>query len=387
VNPERSTTPGRGSWSLLRLAAVLVLLALAAAACGTEAVETSTPEATEEPTDAEVEVEPTPDAEEPTEQPTEEEVSDDAEGPLTVYSGRNEELVGPLMEQFTAATGIEVEVRYGDTAELAATILEEGANSPADVYFGQDAGALGALENEGVLAELPQESLEQVEERFRSTDGRWVGVSGRARVVIYNTDSVEEAALPASVLELTDEQYRGRVGWAPTNGSFQAFVTAMRVELGDEQTQAWLEGMVANDVQVYEKNTAITEAVGSGEVDFGLSNHYYLYRFLAEDPAFPVENGFFDGGDVGSLVNVAGAGILETTDQPSAAEEFIAFLLSDEAQEYFRTETFEYPLVQGIPADDRLPAIDTIETPELDLGDIDDLQGTLELLRTSGALT
>jgi iron(III) transport system substrate-binding protein len=311
----------------------------------------------------------------------------DAEGPLTVYSGRNEELVGPLMEQFTEATGIEVEVRYGDTAELAATILEEGSNSPADVYFGQDAGALGALENAGVLTDIPQESLDLVEDRFRSAAGSWVGVSGRARVLAYNTDNVEEADLPPSVLDLADDAYRGRVGWAPTNGSFQAFVTAMREELGDEQTQQWVEDMIANDVRVYEKNTAIVEAVGRGEIDFGLPNHYYLYQFVTEDPDFPVANHFFDGGDVGSLVNVAGVGILSTTDKTSAAEEFVVFLLSGEAQEYFRDETFEYPLTRGIEADDRLPALDTIETPDLDLGDIDDLQGTLELLRAAGALT
>jgi iron(III) transport system substrate-binding protein len=366
--PAPLTNPMRGS-GLLRLLPLLLVLALAAAACGADG-------GAEAPAD-DAAAGDGPDAA----------PAADADGPLTIYSGRNEELVGPLMERFTEATGIEVEVRYGDTAELAATILEEGQNSPADVYFGQDAGALGALEREGILAELPQESLDLVEERFRSTDGRWIGVSGRARVVLYNTDSVDEADLPSSVLDLTDEQYRGRVGWAPSNGSFQAFVTAMRVELGDDQTREWLEGMVANDAQVYEKNTATTEAVGRGEVDFGLSNHYYLYNFLEDDPDFPVANGFFDGGDVGSLVNVAGAGILETTDQPEAAREFIAFLVSDEAQEYFRSETFEYPLVQGIPADDRLPAIESIETPEFDLGDIDDLQGTLELLRTTGALS
>jgi iron(III) transport system substrate-binding protein len=303
-----------------------------------------------------------------------------------VYSGRNEELVGPLLAMFTEATGIEVEVRYGDTAELAATILEEGANTPADVYYGQDAGALGALRAEGVLAELPTETLDLVEDRFKATDGTWVGTSGRARVIAYNTDELTEDEVPDSVLDLTAPEWEGRVGWAPTNGSFQAFVTAMRVELGDEPAQAWLEDMVANGVQVYERNTAIVEAVAAGEIDLGLVNHYYLYQFLAEDPDYTAANAFLDGGDVGSLVNVAGAGVLTTTDQPDAAEQFVAYLLSEEAQRYFSTETYEYPLAMGIAADDRLPPLDTIETPDLDLSDLDDLQGTLELLRTSGAL-
>jgi iron(III) transport system substrate-binding protein len=368
VKTARST-PLRRCSCLLGL---LLALVLGAAACGAgEDTAATDPEGLGEPTD------------EPADADA---AAAGAEEPLTLYSGRNEELVGPLLEQFTEVTGIDVDIRYGDTAELAATILEEGGNSPADVYYGQDAGALGALREEGILAELPQESLDLVEERFRADDGTWVGTSGRARTVVFNTDEVAAADVPESVLDLTDEQYRGRVGWAPSNGSFQAFVTAMRVELGDEATQEWLEGMVANDVQVYEKNTGIVEAVGRGEIELGLVNHYYLYQFLAEDPGFPVENGFLEGGDVGSLVNVAGAGILTTTDQPEQAQELVDFLLSDQAQEYFRTETYEYPLVSGIPADERLPAIETIETPELDLSDLEDLQGTLELLRTSGAL-
>jgi iron(III) transport system substrate-binding protein len=361
------------------LAGLLTSLALLAAACG--GATTSTDATTPEGDGAGA---PTPEA---TEEPTEAAQAADAEGPLTVYSGRSEELVGPLFEQFTEATGIEVEVRYGDTAEMAAAILEEGANSPADVFFGQDAGALGALAADGRFAALDSELLEQVDARFRATDDRWVGVSGRARVVAYNTSAVSEEELPDSVLDLTDPAWEGRVGWAPSNGSFQAFVTAMRVELGEEAAREWLEGMVANGVRSYEKNTAILEAVGRGEIDAGLANHYYLYQFLAEDPAFPVANAFLTGGDVGALVNVAGVGVLETSDQPSAARELVAFLLSAEAQRYFAEETREYPLATGETPAEELPAIDELETPEVDLADLADLEGTLELLRETGALT
>jgi iron(III) transport system substrate-binding protein len=309
------------------------------------------------------------------------------EGPLTVYSGRNEELVGPLFAAFTDSTGIEVNVRYGDSAELAATILEEGERSPADVYFAQDAGALGALADEDRLARLPGALLEPVEARFRSTDDTWVGVSGRARTVVFHTGTLTRDDVPDSVLDLTDERWAGRVGWAPTNGSFQAFVTAMRVELGDERTRDWLEGMVANDARAYDNNMAIVEAVGRGEIELGLANHYYLYRFLEEDPGFEADNAFLGGGDVGGLVNVAGVGVLATTEQPAAAEELVAFLLSEEAQRHFSQETYEYPLVQGIPADDRLPPLEEITTPDLDLADLEDLRGTLELLRQAGTLS
>ena len=307
--------------------------------------------------------------------------------PLTVYSGRNEAFVEPVVEAFTAETGLEVEVRYGDTAELAATILEEGPNSPADLFLAQDAGALGALAQAGLFTELPTETLQKVEPRFRSADGLWVGVTGRARVLAYNTAAYTPETLPASIFDLTDEAYRGRVGWAPSNGSFQAFVTAMRELEGEDRTREWLEGMLANDVQTYSDNSSQLEALGRGEIDLGLVNHYYLFQFLAEQGEdFPVRNHFFSDADLGSFVNVAGAGILGTTDQPDEAQQFVDFLLSETAQRHFADNVYEYPLVSGVPASDQLPALSELETPDLDLSNIDDLEGTLELLSEVGAL-
>jgi iron(III) transport system substrate-binding protein len=306
---------------------------------------------------------------------------------LTVYSGRNEEFVAPIIEDFTAQTGTEVEVRYGDTAELAATILEEGQNSPADVFFGQDAGALGALAQAGLFTELPEETLARVEARFRSADGLWVGVTGRARVLAYNTGVYTPEALPTSVFELTDEAYRGRVGWAPANASFQAFVTAMRVLEGEEAARAWLEGMIANEVQTYSNNSSQLEALERGEIDLALVNHYYLYQFLSEQGEdFPVRNHFFSDADLGSLVNLAGVGILGTTDQADEAQQLVDYLLSDAVQQRFTDEIYEYPLVAGIPTNETLLPLAEIETPEIDLSSLDDLEGTLELLTDVGAL-
>jgi iron(III) transport system substrate-binding protein len=312
--------------------------------------------------------------------------SAEAEGPLTVYSGRSEELVGPLLERFTEETGIEVEVRYGDTAEMANLILTEGENSPADVFFGQDAGALGALSEEGMLATLPDELLETVDERFRSPSGEWVGVSGRARVVVYNTEALTESDLPESILDFTDPAWSGRIGWAPTNGSFQAFVTALRVLEGDEAARAWLDGIQANDPGVYEGNNPALDAVIAGEIDVAFINHYYLMQRLAEEPDVPAANYFLTGGDPGALVNVAGAGILETAEHTEAARRFVEYLLSDEAQTYFAEETKEYPLIEGVTADSALPALDDIGTPEIDLSDLSDLEGTLEMLQEAGVL-
>jgi len=316
------------------------------------------------------------------------EATDDpaADGPITVYSGRNEDFVGFLFEDFTEATGVEVAVRYGDTAELAATIVEEGANSPADVYFAQDAGALGALQAQGLLTDLPQDVLDLVDPLFRSREGQWVGTTGRVRVLAYNTDRVDAAELPDSVFDLTEPEWEGRVGWAPTNGSFQAFVTAMRVAEGDDRTRDWLEGMLANGAVEFPNNTGIVEAVSRGEVEVGITNHYYLYRFLAEDPDFPVANHYLPG-DIGGLVNIAGVGVLASSDASEAAFELVRYLLSDEVQVYFgqNANTVEFPVVAGVDAPE-LPSLDEIDPPDVDLSNLEDLQGTLQLLQEVGAL-
>jgi len=311
-----------------------------------------------------------------------------AGGPLTVYSGREEELVAPLFEKFTDATGVDVEVRYGDSAELAATIAEEGDNSPADVFFAQDPGSLGAVDPQ--LEELPQATLDRVAARFRDAEGRWVGTSGRTRVLAYNTDRVQESDLPASVLELTRPEWKGRVGVAPTNASFQAFVTAMRLSLGDERTREWLEALRANGAKTYEKNLPIVEAVAAGEVDVGLVNHYYLALVKEEQPDAPVANHLFEAGDPGTLVSVAGAGVLASTDQRDDAEAFVEFLLSDDAQRFYvdQAEENEYPLVAGIDPPAGLVPLDEIQGPDVELTAFGaELESTVELLRETGWLS
>ena len=313
--------------------------------------------------------------------------SENAEtGTVTIYSGRSEELVGPLLADFTDATGIEVDARYGDTAEMANLILTEGENSPADVFFAQDAGALGAVAEQGLLAPLPEEILGAVDERFKSPAGEWVGVSGRARVVVYNTDTLSETDLPDSIFGFTDPAWSGRIGWAPTNGSFQSFVTALREIEGEDRAREWLEGIQANEPSVYEGNNPALDAVIAGEVDVAFINHYYLMQRLVEDPDAAAANYFLTDGDPGALVNVAGAGILNTAENDEAAREFVEFLLSEQAQEYFATETKEYPLIEGVEPDAEMPPLGEIGTPEIDLSDLSDLEGTLELLQEVGIL-
>jgi iron(III) transport system substrate-binding protein len=311
-------------------------------------------------------------------------------GSLTVYSGREEELVEPLFERFEEETGIEVEVRYGDSAELAATIAEEGGNSPADVFFAQDPGSLGAVEAQGLLARLPDSVLDRVPERFRDPDGHWVGTSGRARVVVYNTELVSEDELPESVFDLTDAKWKGKIGLPPTNASFQAFVSAMILDRGEERTREWLRALKANEPRLYEKNTPVVEAAASGEIEVGLVNHYYLYLVKEEQPDAPIANHYLRGDDPGALVSVAGAAILESADNADAARRFVEFLLSDESQRFYvdEAEEAEYPLVAGIDAKEGLPPLDELQGPQIALDDLGpQLERTLELLNEVGFTT
>jgi iron(III) transport system substrate-binding protein len=301
---------------------------------------------------------------------------------VTVYSGRAEALVGPLYERFERATGIEVAARYGDSAELAATIAEEGPNSPAEVFFSQDAGALGAVAQEGRLRPLPEDLLRRVGERFRDPQGRWVGVSGRARVVAYDTRRLDEHELPDTVFAFAEPRWRGRIGLAPTNASFQAFVSAMRLSAGDERTRQWLAGIKRNRPLLLENNIQTLEAIARGEVDAGLVNHYYLYELRKERPNIPVANHFLRPGDPGSLVNVSGVGLLSEAPE---ARRFAEFLLSVEGQRYFATDTEEYPLLPGVRPDEDLRPLDTIQGPDVRLGELGEkLPSTIDMIREAG---
>jgi iron(III) transport system substrate-binding protein len=312
----------------------------------------------------------------------------ESDGSITLYSGRNENLIGPLLAQFEADTGIKVEVRYGDTAQMAAQLLTEGERTPADVFLSQDAGALGAVAKAGLFARLPQEVLDLVNPAFRATDGTWVGVTGRSRVLVYNSERVDEAELPKSVFELTEPQWRGRVGIAPTNASFQAFVTAMRVQHGDDVAREWLAGIAANDPQIRERNGQIVADVNEGRIDVGLVNHYYLYERAKED-GVPVDqlvakNYMFPDGDTGALVNVSGVGVLAHAAEDPDVRAFVDYLLSEAGQTYFTEQTFEYPMTGGVTVPVGLPALSQLRVPNVNLNDLDSLEETVAMITEAG---
>lgn len=312
-------------------------------------------------------------------------------GKLVIYSGRSDSLVQPIIDQFAEASGIDVEVRYGETSEMAGLLLEEGKNSPADIFYAQDPGGIGAVADAGLFAPLPQATLDKVPPRFAADDGSWVGISGRARTVVYNTDEISdpETQLPSDLMGFTDPVWNNRIGWAPSNGSFQAMVTALRSVWGEEQTREWLQGIQANNPVVYPKNTPIVEAVGNGEISVGFVNHYYLYRFLtSQGEDFAARNYFLPSGGPGSLIMVSGAGILENADNAENAQRFVDFLLSLPAQQYFASQTFEYPLIEGVTTVSNLPPLEELDAVAIDipLGDLADLQGTQDMLIDLGII-
>lgn len=306
---------------------------------------------------------------------------------VTLYSGRGEPLVAPILRAFTEQTGIRVNVRYAGTSELAVLLQEEGANSPADLFWAQDAAALGAVAS--LFAPLPEALVANVPAEYRDAGGRWVATSGRGRVLAYSTERIESAALPATMAELTDPQWRGRIALPVTNGSFHAHVTALRVVAGEDAARAWLEGLRNNAPVIVRNNTAVLQTIADGGADIGLTNNYYLARQLARDPEFPVNQQLFaTQGDIGNLLLVAGMGVLQTSGQQEDAQQLIQFLLSPAAQQYFASEVAEFPVVSGAIVSRQDINLDDVirAAPAVDMNAIGDLEGTLQMLREVGFL-
>ena len=307
---------------------------------------------------------------------------------LTLYSGRGESFVQPIIDQFERDTGIKVNVRYGGTAQLAVLIQEEGRRSPADLFWGQDAGAMGALANANLLATLPRGTFKDIPDIYRSETRQWIATSGRARVIAYSTERASADEIPGSVFDLTDERFKGRIAIPPTNGGFQSFVTAMRVAHGDERTLEWLRGIKANEPRIFRNNTTSVAGIADGEADFALVNNYYLPRFVAADANFPVAQTFFDKGDIGNLVNVAGIAVLESSKNKRNAQKLVEYLVSPAAQQYFTSVVNEYPVTANVISNPVLTDLKVVleAAPRMNLDKLDDLDGTLALLRRAGLL-
>jgi iron(III) transport system substrate-binding protein len=305
---------------------------------------------------------------------------------ITVYSGRAADLVEPILNEFAEESGISVNFLPGDSADLAITIDEEGEDTRADVFLSQSPGAMSRVEAGGRLLPLPEPLFATLIDRSLASENRtWISVSGRQRVLVYNTGTVASADLPTSVLDLPDSDLR--LGVAPTNASFQDFVTALRLEVGDSGTREWLAGLAESGARVYPNNTAIVEAVARGEIDAGLVNHYYALRKLDEEPDSPVANHVFAATDPGSLLLVSSIAVIDHGDaeRSAAATELVEFLIGETAQRYFADKTFEYPVTSGVAPATGVPSLDAVRADRVDVNALEGgLEGTLELIRAAG---
>ncbi len=302
---------------------------------------------------------------------------------LVIYSGRSEKLIAPVIAAAQAATGLTIEVRYGTTPALAAQLAAEGAQTRCDIFFAQEAGYLAALAEAHLLAPLPEAALARVDERFRDRDGRWVGTSGRLRVLVLNGQTIAEADRPTSLDDLTDPRWRGKIGWAPGNASFQAHVSVLRALWGEERTRAWLTAMKANAAHTYQKNGAQVVAVDSGEITIGWVNHYYLHQARTSGPGAAINHSFPSSASEGNVLMMSGVGRVRTSKQAAQADQLIAWLLSDEAQTLF-TAGFEYPTVTGVAIAPEVPPLAEIPLATFDQSVLTDLPATIDLLRQVG---
>jgi len=304
---------------------------------------------------------------------------------LTIYSGRSEKFISPFFTQFTEQTGIKLNVRYADSAELAAQILEEGSNSSADVFLAQDAGSLGAVSAANLFTQLSTDVANQIPAKFNQAQRNWVGVTARVRVFAYDPKRVK--TLPKSISDLTKPIYKDQIGIAPTNSSFQAFLTAVIESKGRAFAKSWLSSLRANGVKIYPKNSVIVEAIDKGEIPLGLVNHYYTWEVAkALGRQINVVNGYFEPGDLGNLINLSGAGVLKSSKKQDAAIELINFLTSPASQKQFVEQTHEYSPIPSIQPPANLPALDLIGSPAIDLGSLRNISQTQDLLIEVGLL-
>ena len=301
----------------------------------------------------------------------------DLSGEMTVYSGRSEQRVGELIDYIEAMyRDLTVDVRYADSADLVNAILTE-EETPADIYYTTESGTLTYLKEEGYTEAMPEEVLSLCPAEFRDPDDHWMGLSRRSWAIAYNTDRFEEGDVPEEITAFPETEVASEMGWAPFRGSTQAFVTAMRVIHGEEETREWIEGMLEAGLRTYEGGRSdLAGATGSGEINASLYNHYLVRGNLD----LPIDV-TFTRNDAGVVPIVPGACVMDASDDPETAADFVAHWASAEAQEYFATTTWEYPVSPHVDPLDVLPDRDELDPPEIDLNDLADVETTLELLR------
>ena len=312
-----------------------------------------------------------------------------AAGRLTIYSGRAERLIKPVLDDFTAKTGIQLEILSSGTTELLNRLKAEGDRTPADVFITNDAGSLEQARSAGLLRPLNMREVERaIPPQFRAPDNAWVGLSGRFWIIVYNKTLVKPEALK-SLLDLAEPRWKDKIA-IPNSGSeyLQAGVSVIRATHGDAKTKQFLQGLKDNaGGQVYQKSSQIVEAVAKGQVALGIVNHYYVYRHLATQPTAPIAVFMPDQqeGGMGAIMNVAGIGIVKSTKHLDSAKLLVEFLVAQAGQKLFADLDKEYPLHPEVKADPALVERKSFRAAQVPLTKLAELrEPTLTLIEQVG---
>lgn len=297
----------------------------------------------------------------------------DDEPTLVIYNAQHEPLLKALAPEFTKETGIEVELRNGKDLELSNQIVQEGKASPADIFLTENSPGMSQVEAAGLLDKLPAELVAPIPEQYRPRSGLWTGFVARSTVLVYNTDQTDEAAMPASLLDLAKPEWKGKIAFSPTGADFQAIVAAVLDLEGEAATKAWLEGIKANG-KVYDGNNLVLEAVNSGEIEVGIVYHYYWERDHKEsgDVSDHSSQYYFANGDPGAFVSVSGAGILKSSDMKTEARKFIEFLVNEKGQQILADSyALEYPLNPAVQLEGVQKPFSELQPPAVNVSDLD----------------
>ncbi|WP_043498444.1 extracellular solute-binding protein [Georgenia sp. SUBG003] len=289
-------------------------------------------------------------------------------GALQVYSSQHRNVTEAWAEAFTAATGIETQVREGQDSSMGHMIVEEGEESPADVFLTENSPAMTVVERAGLLSPVDEETRAQVGEGMAPSSGLWTAIAARSTVLVYNTDEISEDELPSSLMDLAGPEWAGRWGAAPGGADFQAIVAGMLADRGEDETSAWLEAL-ADNAEVYQNNIATMQAVNAGEVPVGIMYHYYWYRDQAGDKEGSANTSlhYFGNQDPGAFVSLSAGGVLTSSDMPDEAQQFLAYVTSPEGQQVLvDSGSMEYAVGTGVESDPALPTLESLEAPPVD---------------------
>ena len=271
---------------------------------------------------------------------------------ITLYSGQHVQTTQALVAAFEKKTGITVSARYDDEDTFVDQIQTEGKNSPADVFFTENSPPLEELASKGLLSSVAPSTLANTPAKYDATDGKWVGVSARVSVIVYNTSLVKASQLPTSAMQLADPKWKGKIALAGAETDFQPIVTSVARTYGDAAALTWLNALKANaGSHIYPDNETIADEVNRGQVALGIVNQYYWYRERSEVGASNMHSkiAYFAPHDVGYVLDVSGAGILKSSTHQAADQKFLAFITSKQGQEIIgHSQSWEYPIASGV---------------------------------------